>query len=86
MSQDFHGNIHESSFRSTLASGSECLRLGIDTNGPKMLYDTHKYPLPLTNVRNVLQGETGQEREANLSPVFEGRTSAKENLSQRAII
>ena len=67
MSPDFHGNIHESSFRTAT---SEWQR--IDINGPKMLYDTHKYPLPLANVRNVLQGERGQEREAKLSPVFEG--------------
>ena len=45
MGPDFHGNVSPR-FGQPLASGSEYLRLGIDINGPKILYDSHKYPLP----------------------------------------
>ena len=66
MSPDLQGSV-STRLGQPLLSGSECLRLGIDLNGPKILNDTHKYPLPLANVRNVLQGEAGLERERGRS-------------------
>ena len=69
MSPDLHGSV-STRLGQTLLSGSECLRLGIDLNGPKILNDTHKYPLPLANVRNVLQGGVWLEREGDVVTCF----------------